>query len=190
LGTASASNTSNNNATITLPALSNGDVVYVFVSVSGTAAMTTSGYTSVGGSLGEVVFRKVMGGSPDATAVVTGDSSFQGVSATAICLRGVNATPEDTASTTATGLLTNPTNAAITTATNGAWVLVFVGEGANVAVPTVPTGYSNNNGASVVTRMSAGAAKLKSTAGVETPGSWTGGAFATWHAVTVAVRPA
>ena len=113
-----AENTANNGAggTITLPTCLENDIVIVGVSHPVTfdtiVSMTTSGYTTVADIYGSDtedtnlgVFYKVMGSTPDTTAVWAGCAqSTCGEAAIAMVFRNIDTTnPMDVAATTATG---------------------------------------------------------------------------------------
>lgn len=191
------------NITLSLPTLLQGDVVYVMQDGWSATAMTTTGYTQLEsklngntGSTGtSTLHRKVMGATPDTTAVCTGTgSASNGLSAIAICLRGVDGTTqEDVAITFAAGFGANPPGA-ITTVTDGCLIVVFGGTDLNPGTITGPSGYSNQttviDAAGTFHGFCAMATKAQSTHGTETPGAWT-----TWSnnwstAYTLAVRPA
>lgn len=204
-GTASAENTSGD-LTVTLPGGTiEDDVVYAGYGEAATSdldmAMTTSGYTELAdlyaddsndANLG--VFRKVMGATPDSTAVFAEIGSAVVDEGVVVVLIGVDTTtPEDAATTTATGInsaVANPPS--ITTVTDGAWVIA-VAESSSSSDHTAPSGYSNfifENGSAAQAAL---ATKEITTAGAEDPGTMGGDSsppiFA-WAAATVAVRPA
>lgn len=208
VGSGFNSNVSGADLTLTLPVgIAEDDVVYVAAVTSGsvdaTMAMTTSGYTKLcdlfandtnDTNLG--VFRKVMGASPDATAVVTGTGSgFITIGAVFHVWRGADtATPEDVATTTATGLNSaTPNPPAITTVTNDAVVLAIGGSvGELDAVSNAPSGYSNLIDTLVGTSNVMMASKVTAAAGAQDPASYSdisGDSTDSWAAATVAIRP-
>ncbi len=208
VGTASSSAVNGGDVTVTLPVgTTQGDVVYaayVQIGADLDMSMVTSGYTELADLFSDDdldtnlgVFRKVMGLPADTEAVFNGDGTAGShVAGAVIVLRGVDATPEDAVTTTATG--TNSPNAnspSITTVTNGAWVITIGGsEGFSLTAPgSPPTNYSN------AVTLAAGSKSLImmatreiAVAGAEDPGNWnpTGDtASDSWAAVTIAVRP-
>lgn len=165
--------------------------------------MVTNGYTEVADLFANDsreanfgVFWKLMGGSPDATAVFKTSPGLQDLGGFLIVLSGVDqANPIDVASTTATGINSNiPDPPSITPVTNGAWVIALGGNSNGGSTPTAPSGYSNMVfGDSIGNDCCAMAAtKLLSTAAAENPGvfgSITTDTTQAWCAVAVAVRP-
>lgn len=143
-----------------------------------------------------VVAWKRMGASPDTTVVIDGSvgGSSNGVAASAIVLRGVHlTTPIDATTTVTTNFGTNPDPPSITTVTDGAAVVVFMGAGVNDSSITVPSGYGNLssiNSNDSLPVSSAVAWRLKSPAGSENPPAFTGVSSGDWSALTVALRPA
>lgn len=140
------------------------------------------------------VFRKIQGATPDSSVSITiaGNSNF---AIAAKVLRGVDTTtPEDAATTSATG--TNGTvvdPAAITTATDGARVIAIGAASEAVAVTTAPTDYGNLVTTLDTNIVVAMADREIATAGVEDPGTYaeiTGQGTDSWASATVAVRPA
>lgn len=202
VGNAEGSTSSITDITIALPAMLESDVAYVATTCNGTTGgtMVSAGYTQLGTTLtlstGRArMFRKVMGASPDATAVVDGDSTNTGVSAVVTVLRGVDTTtPEDVTTTTATGSSLNPNPPSITTVTPNAWVLAPACSIISDTAVVAPTGYSNQvdintagTGSNPTT--TAMATKLVETAGVEDPATWTAWLSGAWGCFAVAVRP-
>ena len=200
VGTVGDSAASGADVTLTLPTLLPGDVVYIAGGHSLTTAeagVSTSGYTELVDFLNGTVYRftvsrKVMGATPDTTAVGIGSGdAADAVSYVAICLRGVNETPEDATTTTATGSSTNPDGPSIVTVTRGVWVLAFAGSSVNDASIVAPSGYGNQVNTNVNdTRDStvAGATKLVAAPATEDPATWTTWATGAWCCATVAVR--
>lgn len=190
------------NATITLPAMTQWDVVYVLCALSSTAGAggtSSSGWTQIGSTtdntIRTLVFRKVMGAVPDTSFVClgTGDANDSTV-ALSMSLRGVDIdTPEDAAPTTATGSSTNPDSPSITTTINNAFNLSIAASGVSDATFTRPTGYSNqvDDEEAVDTNDISGGITHNQveTAGAEDPGTWTGWSTGPWVAWSVAVRP-
>ena len=185
--------------TVTLPALQQGDVVYVaaFGNAFPSAATITANNSFVAltgnqasGTNSAQFFRKVMGSTPD-TSVTLSYSIAAWASAVAICLRGVDTTtPEDATPTTA-GWTTSsaPDSPSITTVTNGAWVLSLLGK-LSGSVSSQPSGYSNTISAvHVNSATAAGATKEVATAGAEDPAAWSMSTSSAWFAVSIAVRP-
>jgi hypothetical protein len=194
------------NATITLPTLAENDVVFVAGAhprKESDAGMSTAGYTEIADvshptatpSSRLSVNYKVMGPSPDATAVVLGSgNNADGTVGAALCLRGVDPFYIlDAVVTTATGTTTNPDPPAIVTATPGAWVLAFASSLTLDAAITAPTSYINlatNTANDSNDQTIAGCTREIASPGSENPASytlWTTGSV--WIAITVAVRP-
>lgn len=203
VGVASGTIQDGANVTLTLPTLLPGDVVYVAGGHSLTTAdagVSTAGYTELvdflnGTAYRFTVSRKVMGATPDTTAVGIGSGdAADAVSYVAICLRNVHIdAPEDATTTTVTGTSTNPNPPSIVTATAGAWVLSFAGSSVNDAVVVAPTNYINQVTANINdTRDSSvgGATRLIEVPGTEDPANWTSWASGAWCCATVAVRQA
>lgn len=147
---------------ITLPSMSQNDVVIVAGvigdndGVDFTMAMITTGYTKVADLHAEGVqdcdlgvFWKVMGATPDTTAVFDGQGGTDAAcAAVAIVFRGVDtSTPMDVTPTTAT--FTTSIDAdppSIDYVTAGSWVVVAAG-GAHTLTTgsyTFPAGYTTN----------------------------------------------
>lgn len=189
---------------VTLPTLAQNDVVYLFVVHSDISITLTTptGYTDIVATTNNsvttnfTVYRKKMGASPDTTAVIV-PSTTADIVAIAVCLRGVDRTTQEDATTTTFGWNSDanlPDSPSITTVTDNSWVISAFGLGESDTTVTAPTGYSNQvdhnySGTSTIT---VGAAtKQKTPAGAENPGAWSGiGTFIWWYAVSVAVRPA
>lgn len=144
------------------------------------------------------VFRKVQGGSPDASVTFSGGGS---VNRAGICyaFSGANTTtPEDQTPTTVSGAaqstpVTDP--ASIVTQTANAWVLVF---GVNTEADTVtaPTNYENlaqQAWPASAVRNAHGATRVIASPTTEDPGTFGGIAGSnsdSFTAVTIAIRPA
>lgn len=198
-GNLSGAAANGNNVTITLPTLLENDVVYVVAGRVGGPTMSTAGYTQIATVTSSThvvrVFRKVMGATPDTTAVVAGSGNTANAMAVSLfCLRGVDFnTPEDATATTASGSSTNPNPPSITTVTNNAWVLAAASSRVDDGSVTAPTNYLSLTNASVSDTDPASSAmsyRLIATAGAEDPAAYSGWLTGTWGAVTVAVRPA
>lgn len=198
-GNLSGSAISGNNVTITLPTLQQNDVVYVVAGRVGGPTMSTAGYTQIGTVTSTThvvrVFRKVMGATPDTTAVVAGSgNTLHAMAVSLFCLRGVDFnTPEDATPTTASGSSTNPNPPSITTVTNNAWVLAAASSAVLDTSVTAPTNYINLTNAGATDdnpSSSAMSSRLIATAGAEDPATYTSWSTGTWGAITVAVRPA
>ena len=192
---------------VTLPTLAAGDVVYVFMFERGVSGppdpSITSGYTplynnaGVGSTYRNACWRKVMGGTPDTTFDLSWGASVN-AAAIAVCLRGVdNTTPEDATTTVSAYTATSgaqPNSPSITTVTNNAWVISSVGFGFGDTAITPPSGYTireENAITSSNTLTVAAASKEITTAGAEDPGAWSDfAATAQWQAASIAVRPA
>lgn len=209
VGTASNSALNGGNVTVTLPGgVATGDVVYASYCLSGLVdfnmSTVTAGYSELADVYGNDdvdanlgVYRKVQGGSPDTTVEFTGSGvTTNSVIGTVMVLRGVNSTPEDATTTTATG--TNSANAdppSITTVTANAWVLAIACGSEEQAATTAPTNYIDlifdieidaDEGTGAMSR------QLIVSPGAENPGAYVidAGSSRSWSAASVAVRPA
>lgn len=161
----------------------------------------TAGYTSPVSNFGSDprfgVWLKALGPTPDADVVCEGGGNGQsGVAYGCYVLRGADISNILDAALATTGPSTATTrdNPAITTVTDGAWVLALLGvTGSATAAGTIP-GYSNQVEASAVDTVRAVAAGTTieiAAAGIEDPPAWSGiGTTQDWYAVTVAIRPA
>lgn len=188
---------------ITLTGTASGDVCYVNQCGAATATYP-SGYTGLttvqlGGTTRYFnTSRKVFSAADSSVTIPASQSSYDGNAAIAIVLRGVNATPEDATTTTASNTTGQPDNASITTVTNNALVIAAFGAFVNAdGTYTAPSGYSNNTGTYGDGTLDIGvglATLVKTSAGAENPGAWSGVTFNAgtpyWGASTVAVRPA
>lgn len=163
IGSASASAINGGDATITLPSSQSGDLVVVAYAVGDNdnvdfnMGMTTAGYTEVADlhaddtqdcDLG--VYWKVMGGTPDTTAVCSGfGGTDAAVAAVACVFRGVdNGTPMDVTPTTATGINSNIPDPPSIDHNNpsGVWTIAIGAFGhtsGNAVTTTAPTSYTN-----------------------------------------------
>lgn len=209
VGTASNTGLNGSDIIVTLPpGTAIGDVVFAAYCVGGVnnagQAALTAGYTELadlGGNddddVGIGVYRKVIASGPDTQIQFEGrgnaNSSVAGV---VMVLRGVDTTtPQDATTTTASGANSGAADPpAITTATDGAWVIA-AGAGAHDAITAGPSGYDDFIGAAEgdTERCAVGLARfLKETAGSENPGAFTITTSATrsWAAATAAARPA
>lgn len=149
---------------------------------------SSSGRASIG------AFYKRMGASPDSTVTCTGDGhSFTATAGIAYILRGVDVTTAlDVAATTAGETLGVPTAPAITTVTNGAWVVIGAGNGGLDTSPGTVSGYSNHYNAAAndtVDASFATATKEIASFGTETPGAWGSWSTGYYYAITIAFRP-
>lgn len=216
LGTASANGDGSADVTVTHPGgIAENDVVFFAYCESSNdfdMQMTTSGYTELAdvgtgsalqGNLG--IYRKVMGATPDSTAVCDNGSPVGGnfsMAAAEHVYSGVDTTtPEDatTLASIATFSDTQPDSASITTVTANAIVLTIGFKNTTGATPgtvTAPSGYGNKvqdqNDGSREAQIGI-AAKSVASPGAENPGAWSGFAsyaFASVAQATVAVRPA
>jgi hypothetical protein len=201
---------------LTLPAMQEGDVLYLFAfcgTVAGTSSVATlaaleANWTQVahnpsGLTPDYYVFRYIAPSVP-ATTADFGNSDPRGEADWSwiyILLRGVdNTTPEDVTPTTATdtGAVGMPDCPSITTVTDKCLILAFgtldddqISSG-NV---TAPTGYTKQQvhfaGFSNASGMLA--TKVKTPAGAENPSAFVGSGTSNtddWNAITIAVRPA
>jgi hypothetical protein len=186
-----------------------GDVAYALMGGSaGTARTITENsgtWTQLGGGTltaadtldaSFALFRKVMGATPDTTCDCTASADLTSRVGLIKVIRGVDTTtPEDATTTTATGSDSpDPDPASITTVTDGAWVIAFVGS-TQGGTYTFPGDYGNTVSESAADNESSAAAadKLIATAGAEDPGIFdvgAGGTADSWVAFTVAARPA
>lgn len=218
IGSAEASAANGADVTITLPSTLQGDLVIVSGAIGDndgvnfTMAMTTGGYTLVPGAdlfaddtqdtnLG--VFYKFMGGTPDTSAVFTGQGGVDAAcAAVAMVFRGVDATtPFDVASTVATGIDTMHPNPPSIDHLNpsGLWTVIAGASGhtlAGAGTYTFPTGYTTNAldvGADDTSDVTVGMGYKTTPTDPEDPGvmthSGTDNAAFSWAAVTMALRP-
>lgn len=192
--------------TITLPGgTTTDDVVYLGVATGivsdPTFAMTTAGYTKLcdlsnvntGTYANLAVFRKIMGATPDTTAVVTAVSLGYLVGVVHVWRGADLATPEDATTTTAVAGSKNPDSPSITTVTANAIVLSFGAAGTDDTAVTAPTNYNNQGDINQTLQTVAVASRLIVSAGAENPAAWTdfsGPARPSMAAATVAIRPA
>jgi len=199
------------NVTVTHPGgVAAGDVVYFAYAIGDNdnvdqnMAMVTAGYTELAdlfkqrpasnddSDLG--VYRKIMGGTPDSTAVGTG---LGGTDASVAAVEQVwtgadQTTPEDATTTTGTSLDATQ-SPAIVTATANAIVLTIVGATLQDTTVTAPTGYSDQVDRDQLdtTNVTLGmASKLVASPGTETPGAWTTWTSGAACMATVAIMPA
>jgi hypothetical protein len=198
------STTNGGNITLTFPAgIAQGDVVILYGGHpfrSGAAiGPSTAGYTQIvlnnAAAPGFGVWYKVMGSTPDTTVVGQGTGNALDATAyAAFILRGANTSSlfDQTTTTAGPTTSTNPDAPAITTQTNGAWVLDLAGSQVVDTSPGSVTGYSNANTASGNDSNDisiAGATKEVATAGTENPAAWSAWSSGAWFAVTVALKP-
>lgn len=198
------STTNGRSITLTFPAgVAQGDVVILYGGHpfrSGAAiGPSTAGYTQI--ALNNTAapafgaWYKVMGTTPDTSVVGQGTgNSLDATAYAAFIIRGVNTSSLLDQTTTTAGPTTssNPNAPAITTQTNGAWVLDLAGSQVLDTSPGSVTGYSNTNAASGSDTNSisiAGATKEVATAGSEDPAAWSTWSSGAWFAVTVALKP-
>lgn len=138
------------------------------------------------------VFIKKMGSTPDTSVTLP---NLPGVIAAIYVLRGVDGTtPQDVTATTATKTNSGiPDPAAITTATDGAMILILCATRGSAGSFSPPSGYTNaivkTNGSQTVMI----ASKILTPAGTDNPGTWSGILFDqtsyTCASVTMALRP-
>lgn len=177
---------------------------------TGANPFVTAGYTATNGVWGDsnddIILSagvKVMGGSPDASVVVTGAAVNAAGHSPGIVIiqvfRGVNAvTPLDVAATTAVGSNSVVNPAAITPVTASALLVVFGGQGRDSSV----TAFTNsdltnfvqiNNHPFVDGIRFAGGYRQLGAASAYDPVAWGGGnveAGTAFAAITLALRPA
>ena len=202
--------------TVTLPAMSQNDLVICSYSIGDNdgvnfdMAMVTTGYTEVADlfaddtqdvSLG--VFWKVMGATPDPTAVADGlGGTDAAVAAVCMVFRGVDTgTPMDVAATTATALDTmHPNPPSIDWVTANTWTVIAGASGhtlAGAGTYTFPANYTTNaidRGADDTSDTTVGMGYRTAPADPEDPGvmthSGTDSASFSWGAATLALREA
>lgn len=184
------------NLTLNLTALTGGsgsaaladDVVLVWggraASVNDDVSMSTAGYTELAdlyandtADINAGLFRKVMGGTPDTSAVIAvNGTSVNGAFALAMVFSGVDiTTPEDVAATTNTGINGNLADPPSNTPSNaGAWPVAFYAGATNGTAPTGPTAPSGLT--NWVSTTSLGSTR-RSQGGAGTKTDWTSGAF-------------
>lgn len=217
VGTAEGDAINAGEVTLTHPVtIDTGDVVYLaFASGDdqGTAknlAMTTSGYTKVtshplwSDDTNEVdlaVFRKIMGATPDSTAVTADSGGGTDCSTAAVeqVWRGVDqGTPEDTAVTQTTGTDSSTPNSPAILTVSANTVVVSVGAGSVLDTSvTPPSGYAlgvvdtaGNDAEDVTVGMAARAVAAAATN--ENPPAWSDFSESTqhsWCAATICIRP-
>jgi hypothetical protein len=142
------------------------------------------------------VWYKKMGATPDADVTFVGTGGAQeATAAVSYMLRGVDGTTFADATPVKTGPTSgaDPDLGAITTVTDGAWVLLAIVGNSADADRTLPTGYGNNGhtlGVDTRRASASGATKEIVTAGAEDPGAYSGWAAFDWTGWTVAIRPA
>jgi hypothetical protein len=222
VGSAEGSAVNGANVTLTLPTAQQNDLVIVAYaigdndSVDQNMAMVTADYNEVADLFSDEtaldlnlgVFWKVMGATPDTTAVVDGAlSGLSGadaaVAAVAMVFRGVDTTtPMDVAATTDTGIDTMHPNPPSINHNNpsGVWT-VIVGASAHTlgaaGTYTFPTGYTTNkleDGENDTSDVTVGMGYNTGPSDPEDPGvmthSGTDNVAYCWAAVTMALRPA
>ena len=198
VGTAQTSGTSS--GTVALPSgLLEGDVTVVGTGadLGGTPA-TPTGYTSIDTIDSSVDFQwayKVQGATPDTQA--SGLTSAPRTSHISFALRGVDTTNVlDVSAQQAldfSGTSDEPNPPAVTTVTDGAWVIYFCAFDDDLVSLTQASGYTEiiedqfgsagNGGTTTV------AYKVQTTAGVEDPGLLSSPTTDAWAVSTVAFRP-
>lgn len=218
VGTPPEGSGDNANITLTLPGgIAEGDVVIVAYangdnsSVNNNMAMSTGGYTELADIFADTatrdtnmgVFRKVMGSTPDSTAVTTG---FGGSGAANVAVahvwRGADTTtPEDQTTATNTRAGDGSTGAsgpAIVTQTADAVVLTIgAASGGTVFTATTPTNYGNLQTINL-NAASAGCTIAIASRSISSPGSEDPAVFGSFAPastegvceVSVAIRPA
>lgn len=208
IGTGEQANTDGGGVTLTLPTLSNGDIVIGYGghgSSSATDAAISTGYTTITqGTWGDVTGTddlisayKFMGGTPDTTFTGEGGgNASDGVAYVASCFSGVDSgTPMDATATEASHASGSaPNSPAIVTVTDNARVLSGGAKINNDTSVTAPTGYGNqvDIAATDTNNISVGLSDKNVTpAGSENPAGWTnwsttGGAMS----ISIALRPA
>lgn len=168
VGSAEGSSSPNADATLTLPAMSQNDLVIVCAAIgdNDNAAvpidMVTAGYTAVSFAGGDLFANdtqevsmhchyKFMGASPDATAVVNGAGGTDAaLAAVAMVFRGVNlTTPFDTTNASDDGINTMHPNPPSLNHGNpaGVWTVIAGASGhtlGGAGTYTFPTGYTTN----------------------------------------------
>lgn len=192
------------NVTVSLPVgTAQGDYVIVIGGhphrEGSSLGPSTSGYTPIFSPFATQspnfgAWYKLMGASPDSQFVGfgTGDAS-DSAAYSGWVLRGVAAIVIDTTPTT-TGptTSTNPDAPAITTVTDGAWVLTIAASTVVDGTQGTPSGYENFINASGIDTNNisvAGATIVKASAGAENPGEFPTWSSGTWYAATIAIRP-
>jgi len=215
-GRAGATNTNGSDASRTISGLGlqQNDLVIVAYTigdddnVNHNMAMVTAGYTEVADLFADDVedcnfgvFWKLMGASPDSSAIVDGmGGTDAAIAAVAMVFRGVDTTtPMDVTPTTASGVNTNrPNPPSIDFSAASAWVVACGGYAFTSGTPTVtaPTNYSDIVERDAVDSTGAGVAMAYRTdpADPEDPGVFTPSIADSvdhaWGACTIALRPA
>lgn len=181
-----------------------GDVVILFggrgnSSDANAFGPITSGYTEVASNSGTGVkfgvWYKVMGATPDTSVQCEGGgNAASAVAYGAFVLDGslIDAAIFDATATTVVQGARVPNCAAITTVTDGAWVIALYGNGLVDTSRGVPSGYTTivGNSANDSDDISIDAAYIeKAVAGAEDPGNWSTWSSGTGYGVTLAIRP-
>ena len=144
------------------------------------------------------VWALVVGSTPDTTITMSGTgSSAEATTANCLVLRGVDTSTIEDATATKTGpssAVTNPDLGSITTASDGAFVILgVVGKTTDSTISAAPTGYTDGGYAfGVDTRRAISnlAYKEVATAAAEDPGAYSGWDSVDFTGWTIAIRPA
>jgi hypothetical protein len=209
IGGATATGDSGADPSANLPGgVAENDVVYVSVAAQDEAVladiamgMVTSGYTELTEiyqadsvkDMNLAVYRKVMGASPDSTAVFSNPATTDAALALHVW-RGANiTTPEDATTTTASALNSGtPNPPSITTVTANAVVLAIGASTEADAVSDPPTSYENLRDTLIGLTNVMMASRFIAAPAAENPASFAdvaGGNDDAWCAATVALRP-
>lgn len=173
-----------------------GDLVIVEIGSDGGVINTPAGWTALDsttvGSEQHKVIYKVMGTTPDTSVTITGLATASTM--VLMVFRGVDMdTPINVSSTTA-GSTGVPAPPAVTTSVAGCMIVVTGSlDDDTVTAVTAPTGYEGLQWetSSTAGQTSMMAYKIKTTAGVETPGAFTAtGGNDEWVSSTIALNPA
>ena len=184
-----------------------GDVVVVFgghgvavTSLSAPVPNQGSAYTQIGIHTGSApifgAWYKRMGATVDTSVLCSGGGNNADASSWACwVLSGVDADTvlDQTTTTAGPTTSTNPDPAAITTQTDGAWVLAMAGSAVSDAAPGTISGYANhiNSNRNETNDLSAAGATFENpTADAENPGAWSAWGSGAWYAITAALKPA
>lgn len=168
----------------------NDMVLYAFAADTGTASITSSGWTSIQDATGDnpsyVLAYKIMGATPDTSVV---GSSTTGNTVLVAVFRDTDTVGESAEASGATG---DPDPPSITTTVDGSMIVAFGFIDDDVVTSfTVPTGFTTIGAASNSTGYPSilAAYYLQETAGTIDPTVMTNDGDDNWWAVSVALRP-
>lgn len=193
---------------ITLPTgIASGDLILILTGTQDSSSAgpitTPSGFTRRwhGGHSGSfipyltAVYKVAAGTESGASVTITWPSGSYDVCAVAAVFRGVDtSTPFDATEPSFSGGGSNPNPGAITTVTNGAWVLAVANGNrpGGISTPTPPSGFTSviHQATGGADRGFALARKEKATAGSDDPAAFGWSPIDNSTAITLALRPA